>query len=127
MDNQNYISELHKQNGEWKSLLTFVREEIETFKNRLSEVVSKNDDVEILAPAEHFQNQFIRHNEVIDELLHDINADEHRLVVNVKENNIAVEHRKVDVNENIISRMETFEKIYNDLKKEYIEYLTKVM
>ena len=90
MENQNYISELHKQNREWKSLINFVKEEIETFKNRLSEVVSKNRSVEVLAPAEHFQNQFIRHKEVIDELLHDINADEHRLAVNVKENNSVI-------------------------------------
>lgn len=127
MDNQNYISELHKQNGEWKVRLNFVRDEIATYKNRLSEVVSKNTETTILAPAEHFQNQFIRHNEVIDELLHDINAFEHKLVENVKENNIAVDHRKADVNENLVDRMEMFDKIYGELKQEYLDYLTKVM
>lgn len=127
MENQEYISELHKQNLVWKTTVNFVRDEIETYKNRLSEVVSKNTSTSVLAPAERFQNQFIRHNEVIDELLHDINAYEHVLVENIKENNIAVDHRKAEVNQNLVDRMETFNKIYADLKKEYLEYLGKVM
>jgi hypothetical protein len=127
MENQYYISELHRKNGEWKEKLSFVKDELKTFKNRLSEVVSKNRDNEVLAPAEHFQNQFIRHDEVIDILMHDINEYEHRLVLNVKENNIAVDHRKVDVSENLVNRMESFDKIYDDLKREFMAYLTKVM
>ena len=127
MENQKYISELHKEHIKWKKRLTFVKDEIKTYKNRLSEVVSRNTKTEVLAMAERFQNQFIRHNEVIDTLLHDINEEEHKIVVLAKTNNVATDHQKADENNKLVDRMETFNKIYDELKNEYLEYLIKVM
>jgi hypothetical protein len=126
MEEQKYLNELHTQHNEWVKKLNFVRDEIETFKNRLGEVVNKNHTTEVLAPAEGFQNQFIRHNEVIDELIHDINEEEHKVVINAKLSNIAANHRKAVSNASLQDRMETFDKIYDDLKHEYLKYLTKV-
>lgn len=127
MENQKYISELHKEHIQWKKRLNFVQDEIKTYKNRLSEVVSRNTETEILSKAEQFQNQFIRHNEVIDILLHDINEEEHKIVVIAKSNNVASDHRKADENNQLVDRMETFNKIYDELKSNYMEYLTKVL
>jgi hypothetical protein len=127
MENQKYLSELHAEHNEWKQKLNFVKDEIKTYKNRLSEVVSKNSKTDVLAPAEHFQNQFIRHNEVIDELIHDINSEEHKIVENAKVNNVATDHRSAPENMKLVDRMETFDKIYSDLKDEYLTFLTKVM
>lgn len=127
MENQKYLSELHKDHIEWKKRLNFVRDEIKTFKNRLSEVVSKNSKTEVLSQAEHFQNQFIRHDEVIDTLLHDIHEDEHKIVQLAKSNNVATDHRKANENDMLVDRMVTFSKIYDELKDNYMNYLTKVM
>ncbi|MBT8327271.1 MAG: hypothetical protein KJP21_06075 [Bacteroidia bacterium] len=127
MENQKYLSELHKEHIEWRNQLNFVKDEIKTYKNRLSDVVSKNSKTEVLALAEHFQNQFIRHDEVIDTLLHDINEEEHKIVLMAKDNNVATDHRKADENEKLVDRMQIFDKIYKGLKNEYLEYLTKVM
>ena len=127
MENQKYLSELHKEHIQWKKRLNFVKDEIRTYKNRLSEVVAKNTKTEVLSLAEHFQNQFIRHNEVIDTLLHDVNEEEHKIVMMAKANNVATDHRKADENDKLVDRMETFNKIYDELKNEYMDYLTKVM
>lgn len=127
MDNQKYLSELHTENKEWIKELDFAKDEIETFKNRLSEVVQKNTGTDILAPAEHFQNQFIRHLEVIDELKHDINEEEHKLVANAKANNVATDHRKSEENQALVKRMDAFSKIWRELKEEYYNYLKKVL
>ncbi len=122
-----YLSELHQEHLEWLKDLDFVKDEIKTFKNRLAEVVSKNSKTEVLAMAEHFQNQFIRHNEVIDELRHDVNAEEHKIVVNAKENNVATDHRKADENPALVDRMKMFDKIYAELKQEFTTYLSEVL
>ena len=90
-------------------------------------MISKNTKTEVLAKDEHFQNQFIRHCEVIDELKHDINIEEKKIVENAKANNVATDHRKVNENEALVDRMESFDKIWSELKEEYNSYLVKVM
>jgi chromosome segregation ATPase len=128
MENQQkYLSELHKEHVEWKKNLEFARDEINTFKNRLEEVVSSNTKSDILAPAEHFQNQFIRHEEVIDTLIHDINQEEHKIAENAKANNVATDHRKADENEGLVDQMKRFDELFAELKNEFSEYLSKVL
>jgi predicted nucleic acid-binding Zn-ribbon protein len=127
MSEQKYLSELHREHGEWKKNLEFVRDEIKTFKNRLEEVASQNSKTEVMAKLEQFQNQFIRHEEVIDELVHDVNAEEHKIVENAKANNVATDHRKADENEELVGRINRFDKIYQDLKSDFNRYLTEVL
>jgi molybdopterin synthase catalytic subunit len=127
MSTEKYLHEIHNENKQWLKQLEFARDEIKTFKNRLGEITTKNTKTEVLAPAEHFQNQFIRHNEVIDELKHDINAEEHKIVENAKANNVATDHRKVEENASLVDRMDSFNKIWGELKEEYTDYLKKVL
>lgn len=126
-NNQKYLSELHQEHGEWTKKLNFVKDEISSFKNRLEEVVSANSKTEVLAEVEHFQNQFIRQNEVIDHLLHDINAEEDKVVENAKSNNVATDHRKMEENTKLVDRMTTFDKLYEELKQDFVSYLSKVL
>ena len=127
MENQKQLDELHKEHKRWIDELEFAKDEIKTFKNRLSEVVSKNTKTDVLAPAEHFQNQFIRQLEVIDELEHDVNAEQHKLVVKARENNVAVDHTTFSENDKLVDRMQMFTKLFKELKDEYNTYLAKVM
>jgi hypothetical protein len=80
-----------------------------------------------MAELEKFQNKFIRENEVIDILIHDINGHEAILVNSVKENPVASDHRLFDDHSGLRDRMEVFLKIYNELKPEFMRYLTKYM
>lgn len=57
---------------DWLRALRFYREEILILRQRLTEVASRNDAREVMAEIEHYENQFILHTEVIDNLLHDI-------------------------------------------------------
>ena len=127
MSTQKYLQDLHTENQEWLKTLDFAKDEIETFRNRLGEITQKNTKTDVLAPAEHFQNQFIRHCEVIDELKHDIKAEEHKIVENAKANNVATDHRKMEENEGLVNRMQSFDKIWVELKTEYMNYLKKVL
>jgi hypothetical protein len=116
---QKYLNELHKEYTKWTKALDFYKDEISTFKIRLEEIITRNTKIEITAQVEHFQNQFIRQNEVIDTLKHDIHEAEHKLVLNAKANNVATDHRKVEEDAALVEQMTMFDKIYQELKTEF--------
>lgn len=124
---QKYLSELHQIHNEWKKNLGFYQDEIKTFNNRLSEIVTQNTKVEVTSQVEHFQNQFIRQNEVIDELLHDINAEEHKIAENARQNNVATDHRKANENMDLVERNAMFNKIFGELKDEFTRFASEVL
>lgn len=122
---QKYLHELHAEHNEFLSVLAFAKDEIKTFKNRLSEVVTANNKTEVMAQVEHFENQFIRHNEVIDELKHEIHECEVEIAKMAEANNVATDHRKADDHVELREKMETFNKIYAELKDEFKKFLEK--
>ena len=125
MSNNIYIRELHNLHAEWNSALDLSRDELHSFELRLQEIVKNNTSKEILSQVEHFQNQFIRQKEVMDELRHDIHEDEIRIAENVKENNVAVDHRKVEQKFSLEERMQVFQKIFIELKSDYLKFLAQ--
>lgn len=124
---EKYLHEIHQDHNNWIKELEFAKDEIGTFKNRLEEAVSKNTKNEVLSKAEMFQNQFIRHMEVIDHLKHDVHTAEHGIVALAKENNVATDHRKAPVNKSLVDQMESFHTIWKDLKDEFATYLSEVL
>lgn len=121
------LSELHTTHINNIKELDFCADELQTFNNRLAELVIKNTKIEVTAQIEHFQNQFIRQKEVIDILKHDINEDEKRLVNSAKQNNVATDHRHIEENSALTNRMTMFTKIYGELKNEFTRFLTETM
>lgn len=121
-----YVHEIHQQHREWNSVLDLAQDEILSFENRLGEIVNANTGKEVLAQAEHFQNLFIRHKEVTDELRHDIHEDELRIAENAKSNNVALEHRKTGENALLKQRVLDFQKIFDEMKSEYLRFLSKI-
>ncbi len=122
-----YISDLHFEHKLWISELMFWQDEIGTFKHRLEELVERFQDNEIMAKVEKYQNQFIRHKEVIDTLKHDINAVEHELVGYAKNNPEAVDQSYFENQEPLRDRMETQRKLYGELKTNFLNFLRKVL
>ena len=121
-----YVSELHQEHVDWIDQLNSCKEEISTFKHRLEEIVMANTNTEVLANVEHFQNQFIRHNEVIDELKHEINGEENLMIKKTQTDNVATDHRKADENMELVDQMKSFDKIYTDLKKEFQDFVSNI-
>lgn len=127
METKKHLTELHKEHGLWSKELEFARDEIKSFNNRLSDVVTANTQTDILANVEHFQNQFIRHNEVIDELLHDVHSEEHKIVEQAKANNVATDHKRAEENLELVDRMQSFTKLFGELKDEFHGFLSQVL
>lgn len=122
-----YNSDMHFEHQNWRSELAFWEDEIKSFKNRLVEIVKRWTDKNVLAQLEHFQNQFIRHGEVIDTLQHHVNVHETNMAMHYKSGEDVLNRVFVENHVKIRGEMETQRTIYNDLKKEFFEYLSKYM
>jgi len=122
---QKYLQDLHQTNNEWLSEMAFAKDEIMTYETRLSEVDAANTAIEVKAQVEHFQNQFIRHKEVIDELRAEIHQFETMLANLAKMNNVATDHRKSDENKTLTEEMGQFRKIFGELRVEFLQFLAR--
>lgn len=125
--NKEHLDVLHFEHDKWVKQLKFYKDELKTYNNRLEDIAKRYNGRGVMAELEKFQNKFIRENEVIDILIHDINQHENILVKSVKENPVASDHRLFDDHGGLRDRMEIFLKIYNELKPQFMRYLTKYM
>jgi CBS-domain-containing membrane protein len=120
-----YIGDLHFDNMEWLNALQFYKEEIGIFERRLEEIVRRNNKHDVMAELEHFQNQFIREREVIDELRHDVKTSENLLEKEVKDHPVAIDRRYFIDHSDLRDRYQTFEKLYGELTAEFRTWLAK--
>lgn len=121
------IYNLHEEHKEWLNNLAFYKDEIKIMQNRISEIASKNTATEILKQVEHFQNQLIVQRNNIDELNHTIKDHENYLENRVNENPTAADHRSVNDHPKMRDSYTSFDKVFNDLRKELNAFLSKSM
>ena len=114
------IPKLHLEYRLWMNELNFCKEEIRIFEKQLEELVNRHTDQVSRAQVEHFQNQFIRQKEVIDELKHKLNISERQLAGFVKElSGMGLESIKMDNHGKLRDEIKTFRAIYQDLTEEF--------
>ena len=105
--------------------LTFFKQELTIFKERLGEVVDRNTAQEVLSQAEHFQNNFILQEEQVDKILHEIKMHENELVQYAKDHPVAVEHTYFENHGDLEEKMDSFKKLYAELKEDFHRYVAK--
>jgi len=114
------IPKLHREHHLWVNELNFCKEEIAIFEKHLEGLVNKNSAVAVRAQVEHFQNQFIREKEVIDELRHKLNVSERQLAGFVRElSGLGLESIRMDNHSKLRDEVKTFRKIYTELKEAF--------
>ena len=122
-----YNSDLHFEHVHWRRELSFWEDEIKSFKNRLEELVMRWTDKDVMAQLEHYQNQFIRQNEVIDGLQHQINVHETNMSEHDIKHEDVLDCSLVKNHIEFRNKMETQRKIFEELKKEFFNFLSKYM
>jgi hypothetical protein len=122
-----YNSDLHFEHNQWTSELAFWKDELKTFNNRLEELVNRWTDKEMLAKLEHFQNEFIIHEELVQVFQDDINAHERNMSVNVSKEEDVLDRSLVKKHIEFREKMQTQRHIYAELKKEFYTFLSKYM
>ncbi|MDX2002323.1 MAG: hypothetical protein SFW35_07815 [Chitinophagales bacterium] len=124
--NKIHGAELHKQITDWKKEIDSVRDEIRIYKKELEEIASKNNRPAVMAQVEQFQNQFIRHLEVSDELYHQLKEADHLLAIKLGDNPAAM-HVLVEKDANLYDQMESYTRLFQLLKEDYRRFLAEWM
>ncbi|MCB0398949.1 MAG: hypothetical protein KDD26_04875 [Winogradskyella sp.] len=120
-----YLSDLKFNIETWKRELRFHFNEMDTFQEKLEEVVDRIDDPIALKKLEVFQNRIMIEKNAISKLLH-------------RCRNKMVSINNVDFNENIDGRlqneqntlredMRTYIKLHYDLKEEMMDFFIEVL
>ena len=118
------VQVLHFEHRTWMNELEFFEGELHFFENRLSDLVMRYREIEVLAKLEQFQNQFIRQKEVLDKLLRDIRVHEQQLGLKLQKE-LDLQDHFVNDHANMRARMNSYRKIYNELKTDFFQYLAK--
>src|SRR6478735_5136661 len=119
MENKMHLTDLHEERRNWLNILLFTIDEMDSMRNRLSEIVLANNKSETTAQAEHFQNQFILQRNVLDILRHDINETEIEMAKQIEANPVATDRKTAPDHASLRERMDTFERLFNELKQEF--------
>ncbi|WP_422080986.1 hypothetical protein [Ulvibacterium sp.] len=122
-----FNEDLHFEHQQWRSELAFWEDESRSFKNRLEEMVRRLTDKNLLAQLEHYQNEFVLHNGIIDNLQEDIEIHEARIASQTQTGRDMPDTLLTRKHLEFRRRMETQRQIYVDLKKEFFGFLTKYM
>ncbi len=115
------LQSLHLEYKLWIAELNFDIEMIRIFEAHLEKIASVNtNNKEVLSKVEHFQNQFIRQREVIDELKHDLHTSEVQLAAFTQEmSTVGYDSERMDNHSGLRERFLTFKKIFSQLKDEF--------
>ncbi|HLP56176.1 MAG TPA: hypothetical protein VK151_14160 [Fluviicola sp.] len=127
MNQKESIYKQHEENTEWISKLNFYKDEIEILKGRLEEITSKNNAKEVLMQVEYFQNQWIIQRNNIDEISHQVRANEAALIDEINSNPVAVDRRKMEYHAQEQDLVDSFEKNFNNIRKEFNTFSAKWM
>jgi hypothetical protein len=117
-----YVKDLSFDHELWDNEMKFYRNELEIFDHRLEQDVLRLVEKEALRKLEHFQNQFIRQNEVLDILNKRVRQNRKGITRNSNEGEIKNNEGIITEYNNLRDEFEIFEKIYSDLKRDFLNF-----
>ncbi len=123
------LGNMKEEHDAWQGRIQFLKKEIETFKSSLGSVVVGDFKLKnAMASVEHFQNQFILQREQLDIIRHDLKQHENLIEDVEKGKGKGKEPSPGLDNVHKVQRekLEQFEKIFHDLRKEFNVFLDKV-
>ena len=122
-----FNDDLHFEHNQWRSELAFWEDELKSFTNRLNELITRWTNREVIMQLEHYQNEFILHGKVIDQLQEAIEKHEIRIAGQTQVGQDALDTVMTKKHLEFRNKMETQRQIYANLKKSFFHFLTKYM
>ena len=119
MESTASIEQFQDELQSWKRELSSTKEEIKSFEKELAGLASHSHNRDIFPYIEHFQNNFIRQKEVIDELRHDLPDSSRRMESIFLSTYDGTEH---DIHAELCDRMDTFRKLYLELREKFQQF-----
>lgn len=120
-----YLNDLYFDHKMWLNELAFYKEEMFILQNRLDEVAERNTAKDMKAVQGQMQSKLIRQKEVLDILEHDITLHQQELVQFAKDHPIALDHVMFADHTAMRDRMDTYKKIYADMKSDFQDFVAE--
>lgn len=118
------FKQLQYESDSWKRMLDFMMDENIHLKDRLSEVLKEGFDNNLLEEVENFHSRFIREDELIRLMRHDLNELDNLLVQEIFENGML--KKKVDKRmKQMRGHITKAERQFCRLKKDFSSYLAE--
>lgn len=120
------LTQLQYESNTWKRLLAFIIDENVQLKYRLSDVLKNNFDKQLLVELENFQSDFVKEDDVVGVLRHDLAELDKLLVAQALEDAkkmIEIDNKLKRIRNNI----NTAEKQFSQVKFEFLNYLSENM
>lgn len=121
------IIELHAEHKEWVNRLLFYKDDLHVMQHRLDEIVKKNTSNDVMVNLEHFQNQLKIQQEQIDILKHEIKKQQNVIEKSISDNPVASDHRTMEDDVENRDKIQRFEELFADLRKELLTFWSKWM
>lgn len=125
MEQEVTLPEFHRTIAGWKDEVNSVRQDLTSLKDHLEKTIGSNTKHEMLAHVEHFQNQFIRHKEVADELFHDLKQASKLLAKDNDGDNTLNNKDGGSTMQYLTDRMHTFKRLFMALKSDFNRFIEK--
>ncbi|MES2265111.1 MAG: hypothetical protein V4520_00030 [Bacteroidota bacterium] len=107
--------------------ITFYKQELTILQERLEEVAADNTAREVQEKVDHFQNQFLIHGNYLDQLKHDINANDRRFEAELLQTGTQVPETLATEHTLIHERYLNEERIFNELRHEFNRFAAEWM
>ena len=120
-----FNTDLHFEHESWMRELDFWKDEIESFQNRLNEMVMRFSDKDIYASIEKFQNQIVIHEEKLNGIRNRIQMHEANIADHYKKELDSMNAELVKKHLEIRERMEDQREMMSEMKKNLFAFLTK--
>lgn len=120
------LNQLQYESNTWKRLLAFIMDENVQLKYRLSDVLKNSFDKQLLVQLENFQSDFVKEDDVVGVLRHDLAELDKLLVAQALEDAkkmIEIENKIKRIRNNI----NTAEKQFSQVKYQFLHYLSDNM
>ena len=122
-----FNTDLHFEHETWSRELDFWHDELESFQNRLNELVMRYTDKDIYANIEKFQNQLNIHEEVMNSIRNQIQMHESNIADHYRKHEDSMNREMVKKHLEIRKRMETQRDIISEMKRNLFSFLTEYL
>ncbi len=120
-----YLSDLKFNIETWRRELRFHLNEMDTFQDKLEEVVQRKQEHLVLVKLEVFQNRIVIEKDAISKLLH--RCRNKMANINNTDFNENIDGRLQNEQNTLKEDMRTYIKLHYDLKEELMNYFLEVL
>lgn len=122
-----YNSNMGFEYQQWKGEIAFWKEELISFNNKLSELITRWENKEVLAQIGHYQKRFVFQGDAIEDLLELIKQQETHISAQREAGTLMQDTKLSKKHIEIRNQMEMQREISAELKKDFFRFLEKYL